>query len=73
MLLHTNFTDIYSVAEYAKKPLYRVTCGDIGTKPEEVEEHLKSALNLGMIWDCGKGLPKRHGRYNILISFSRLA
>ncbi|KAF4922405.1 ATPase family AAA domain-containing protein 3, partial [Colletotrichum viniferum] len=27
-----------SVAEIAKKPLYRVTCGDIGTKAEEVEK-----------------------------------
>ncbi|RYP92936.1 hypothetical protein DL770_000986 [Monosporascus sp. CRB-9-2] len=27
-----------SVAEIAKKPLYKVTCGDIGTKAEEVEK-----------------------------------
>lgn len=27
-----------SVAEIAKKPLYRVTCGDIGTDAEKVEE-----------------------------------
>ncbi|KAM3422270.1 hypothetical protein BST61_g2631 [Cercospora zeina] len=27
-----------SVAEIAQKTLYRVTCGDIGTKPEEVEK-----------------------------------
>jgi hypothetical protein len=27
-----------SVAEIAKKPLYRVTCGDIGTNAEEVEK-----------------------------------
>ncbi|KAL3470136.1 P-loop containing nucleoside triphosphate hydrolase protein [Aspergillus californicus] len=41
-----------SVAELAEKPLYRVTCGDIGTKPEEVEQYLESALHLGKIWDC---------------------
>lgn len=29
---------IVSVAEIAKKPLYRVTCGDIGTKAEDVEK-----------------------------------
>jgi hypothetical protein len=29
---------ISRVAELAEKPLYRVTCGDIGTKPEEVEK-----------------------------------
>ncbi|KAK7921482.1 hypothetical protein PG985_009504 [Apiospora marii] len=34
-----------SVAELAEKPLFRVTCGDIGTKPEEV-------LYLGKIWNC---------------------
>lgn len=27
-----------SVAEIAEKPLYRVTCGDIGTDPEAVEK-----------------------------------
>lgn len=41
-----------SVAELAEKPLYRVTCGDIGTFPEEVEQYLESALHLGKIWDC---------------------
>ncbi|RBR25419.1 uncharacterized protein FIESC28_01856 [Fusarium coffeatum] len=41
-----------SVAELAEKPLFRVTCGDIGTKPEEVEKYLESVLHLGKIWDC---------------------
>jgi AAA+ superfamily predicted ATPase len=41
-----------SVAELAEKPLYRVTCGDIGTKPEEVEKYLESVLYLGKIWGC---------------------
>ncbi|KAJ6007819.1 hypothetical protein N7540_011795 [Penicillium herquei] len=40
------------VAEIAKKPLYRVTCGDVGTKPEDVEKYLDSVLHLGHIWDC---------------------
>lgn len=26
-----------SVAEVARRPLYRVTCGDIGTRADEVE------------------------------------
>lgn len=30
--------DRYRVAEIAEKPLYRVTCGDIGTKAEDVEK-----------------------------------
>lgn len=41
-----------SVAEYAQKPLYRVTCGDIGTEPEAVERYLESVLYIGTIWDC---------------------
>lgn len=40
------------VAEIAKKPLYRVTCGDVGTKAEDVEKYLESVLHLGKIWDC---------------------
>lgn len=41
-----------SVAEIAERPLYRVTCGDIGIKPEEVEKYLESVLHLGKIWNC---------------------
>jgi SpoVK/Ycf46/Vps4 family AAA+-type ATPase len=29
-----------------------VTCGDIGTKAEEVERYLESVLYLGKLWDC---------------------
>lgn len=39
-----------SVAEEAEKPLYRVTCGDIGTEPEAVEKYLDSVLYIGSIW-----------------------
>ncbi|KAI1074171.1 P-loop containing nucleoside triphosphate hydrolase protein [Whalleya microplaca] len=41
-----------SVAEMAEKPLYSVTCGDIGTEPEKVEKYLQSVLHLGKIWNC---------------------
>ncbi|KAJ5026296.1 hypothetical protein J3E73DRAFT_213141 [Bipolaris maydis] len=41
-----------SMADFAKKPLYRVTCGDIGTNLEQVETYLESVLHLGHIWDC---------------------
>jgi AAA+ superfamily predicted ATPase len=41
------------VAEFAEKPLLRVTCGDIGTTAERVEEKLQSVFHLGKIWDCG--------------------
>lgn len=41
-----------SVAERAQKPLYRVTCGDIGTHPEDIERYLDSVLSIGRTWDC---------------------
>lgn len=41
-----------SVAEMAQKPLFCVTCGDIGTKPEQVEKYLESVLYLGKTWGC---------------------
>ena len=41
-----------SVAEIAEKPLYRVTCGDVGTKAEDVERYLESVLHLGKLWGC---------------------
>ena len=41
-----------TVAEIAEKPLYRVTCGDLGTEPTDVEKYLESVLYLGKIWDC---------------------
>ncbi|KAG8159717.1 hypothetical protein KVR01_010354 [Diaporthe batatas] len=41
-----------SVAEIAEKPLFCVTCGDIGTKPEQVEKYLESVLYLGKTWGC---------------------
>jgi SpoVK/Ycf46/Vps4 family AAA+-type ATPase len=32
--------------------LFPVTCGDIGTEPEEVENYLESVLTLGKTWQC---------------------
>ncbi|KAL2810572.1 hypothetical protein BDW59DRAFT_168122 [Aspergillus cavernicola] len=57
MLLHgspgmgTIFT-AEAVAEIAEKPLYRVTCGDIATKTEDVGKYLEGVLHLGKIWGC---------------------
>ncbi|KAF1995862.1 P-loop containing nucleoside triphosphate hydrolase protein [Amniculicola lignicola CBS 123094] len=41
-----------SVAEMAERPLYRVTGGDIGTKPENAEKSLEGILYLSKIWGC---------------------
>jgi len=40
------------VAEIAEKPLFRVSCGDVGTDAEKVEEYLEAVFRLGKIWDC---------------------
>lgn len=39
-----------SVAEFAERPLYRVTCGDIETDAESVEKYLESVLFIGSTW-----------------------
>jgi AAA+ superfamily predicted ATPase len=41
-----------SLAELVEKPLYRLTCAELGTEPKEAERCLKSALYLGKRWDC---------------------
>ncbi|KAH7000365.1 hypothetical protein EDB80DRAFT_110739 [Ilyonectria destructans] len=41
-----------SIAEMQERPLYRVTCGDIGIEPKEVEEYLGHVLELGKTWGC---------------------
>jgi SpoVK/Ycf46/Vps4 family AAA+-type ATPase len=41
-----------SVAEVAEKPLHRVTCGDIGTEIDNVEQYLEMILSVGKRWDC---------------------
>ena len=42
------------VAEMAEKPLLRVTCGDVGTQPAQVEKYLEAVFELGKVWDCGR-------------------
>ncbi|CAN9272817.1 unnamed protein product [Alternaria alternata] len=41
-----------SIAELIQRPLYRITCGDIGTDAGSVEKYLESALYIGSTWDC---------------------
>lgn len=57
-----------SVAEIAEKPLYPVTCGDIGTKPEDVEKYLESVFHLGK--NLGMRSPFRRGRGILRAAFS---
>ncbi len=43
-----------SVAEIAEMPLYRVTCGDIGTDAAAVERYLNNVLTLAKTWNYSK-------------------
>ena len=42
------------IAELTEKPLYRVSCGDIGTELESARRYLDSALCIASIWKAGK-------------------
>ncbi|GAB1316432.1 hypothetical protein MFIFM68171_06642 [Madurella fahalii] len=41
-----------SIAEEQERPLYRVTCGDIGIEPLYVETYLSNVLEIGKTWGC---------------------
>ncbi|MCJ1394413.1 hypothetical protein MMC18_007291 [Xylographa bjoerkii] len=41
-----------TAAEIAEMPLYRVTCGDVGTSADVVERYLHNVLTLGKEWNC---------------------
>lgn len=40
------------VAAYTKRPLFPITCGDIGDKAIEVEENLEMTFQLAHKWGC---------------------
>ncbi|KAJ5153117.1 uncharacterized protein N7482_009595 [Penicillium canariense] len=41
-----------AVAHAKKKPLFTITCGDLGFSPSEVESSLKEIFRLAHLWDC---------------------
>ncbi|KAK0634312.1 hypothetical protein B0T17DRAFT_465555, partial [Bombardia bombarda] len=41
-----------AVAMENKKPLFSITCGDLGVTPTEVDRHLTNVFRLVHIWDC---------------------
>lgn len=40
------------VAEANKKPLFSITCGDLGFSPADVESNLSEIFRLAHLWDC---------------------
>ena len=41
-----------TVADLVRKPLYSITCGDLGSTAKEIEENLKEHFTLASRWDC---------------------
>jgi SpoVK/Ycf46/Vps4 family AAA+-type ATPase len=41
-----------TIAAYTKRPLYSITCGDIGLTPEEIENNLSDHFGLANKWGC---------------------
>jgi len=41
-----------AVAQKWKRPLFPVTCGDLGFTPEAVERSLTEIFRLAHLWDC---------------------
>ncbi|KAF4979186.1 hypothetical protein FZEAL_4559 [Fusarium zealandicum] len=41
-----------AVAMENRKPLFVITCGDLGLTPSEVENSLKNVFRLAHLWDC---------------------
>ena len=41
-----------AIAQSYRKPLFSVTCGDLGVTPESVESNLDAILRLAHLWDC---------------------
>lgn len=41
-----------AVANAKRKPLFIITCGDLGFSPSEVESSLKEIFRLAHLWDC---------------------
>ncbi|KAF7561033.1 hypothetical protein G7046_g3103 [Stylonectria norvegica] len=41
-----------AVAMENRKPLFVITCGDLGLTPHEVEQSLKNVFRLAHLWDC---------------------
>ena len=41
-----------TIAAYTNRPLYSITCGDIGLKPRDVEERLMEHTAIADKWGC---------------------
>lgn len=41
-----------AIAQTHGKPLFKITCGDLGLTPESVESRLRHIFRLASLWDC---------------------
>ena len=40
------------MADYTRKPLYTISCGELGVEAASIEERLSKILHLATIWDA---------------------
>lgn len=45
-------SNLECVAALTHRPLFPVTCGDIGTSPQEVEDNLTENFRMAHRWNC---------------------
>ena len=50
--VHGQSANSESSLEYTKRPLFQVTCGDIGSSAGEVERTLENHFQLAHKWGC---------------------
>ncbi|KAM7210481.1 hypothetical protein V8F06_014132 [Rhypophila decipiens] len=45
-------TTAEAIAQFYGKPLFKITCGDFGLTPEQIETNLSAVFRLADSWDC---------------------
>ncbi|KAM7205977.1 putative aaa family atpase [Rhypophila sp. PSN 637] len=45
-------TTAEAIAQFYGKPLFKITCGDFGLSPEQIETNLSAVFRLADSWDC---------------------
>lgn len=45
-----------TIAEFLQKPLYRISVGELGTNPDQLEERLREILDIATTWNAVVGL-----------------
>ncbi|KAH0565033.1 hypothetical protein GP486_001572 [Trichoglossum hirsutum] len=60
------------VAVHTKRPLFPITCGDIGDNAEKVEENLEKTFQLAHKWGCVLLLDEAESRIHLSLHYPKL-